>query len=780
MSMIHFRAGRLRWPSAAVLVPVVLGALTLFYMTPFLFPPTGNEVLNGHDLLDQQYPLLSFIFDSVRNGQGVPWWNPYQLSGESIIGNPQALLFYPPAWLLVPLGVPKGVGWLAILHLWLGAWGMAAFVRRLGASWAGALAGACVYAFSAVLGARLDAGHINYILCQAWLPWTAAAYLWSTERPAAWQRALLTGAALGLAALTGSTHLLHLGAVWLGALWLYVTLQAPPGERLRAALRALWPLALAGAGGMILGAVVLLPAASMASHSARVSQGSLAYSNSFALPGSQLITLIFPNMLGEPHLPDHGYWGLPFYEENTFYVGILPLVALFLARRRPAKTWLVACLVVGLVVSLGIQGGLFTVLYWLLPGYRLFRVPPRALYFVAVGAAGLMALWVTDLQSTAPDERARRLAPALRWGLPGLGAFALLASFAFTFYYSVHSGDEMPPWRALYSANVIGVAVAAVAAAWLAVKLWAAEADDLSAPGPQAALVVTLGVVLIDLWHITMPMVNVSAVDVPPLWQTIARVAPSNPDFRIMIVTDAIDWQNGATYTHHLSTGGYEQLVDAHYARLLKAAGPDPLSRVAQLLGVRYAAHNAPLPDSPNLKLLSQEQGQYVYEVRNTFPRAFVAPAAQVVADDQSALAQLSSGQVDPLRTALLDHPAGCPTGADTGLPARITYYSPNAVAVAADSPSGGVLVISDAYDSGWIVSVDSRPAPLLRVDVALRGVCVPSGAHRVDFTYSPRLLWIAGLLSGGAWAALGLTALWGLVRRFQTRGAATSRSLHS
>ena len=39
---------------------------------------------------------------------------------------------------------------------------------------AGALAGACVYTFSAVLGARLDAGHYNYILCQAWLPWAAA------------------------------------------------------------------------------------------------------------------------------------------------------------------------------------------------------------------------------------------------------------------------------------------------------------------------------------------------------------------------------------------------------------------------------------------------------------------------------------------------------------------------------------------------------------------------------------------------------------------------------
>ena len=75
--------------------------------------------------------------------------------------------------------VGHSVGWLAALHLWLGGWGMTVFARRLGASRGGALAGGIVYEFSALLGAHLDAGHINYILCQAWLPWLAAACLCS-------------------------------------------------------------------------------------------------------------------------------------------------------------------------------------------------------------------------------------------------------------------------------------------------------------------------------------------------------------------------------------------------------------------------------------------------------------------------------------------------------------------------------------------------------------------------------------------------------------------------
>ena len=741
-------------------VPLTLGAAVLLFMAPFLFSPTGNEPLTGHDLVDQQYPLLSFIFDRVRNGQGLPLWNPYQFAGESLIGNPQATLFYPPAWLLVPLGVPQGVGWLVILHLWLGAWGMAIFARRLAASWAGAWAGACVYAFSGVLGAHLDAGHLNYILCQAWLPWAAAAYLWSMEEGGAWWRALLTAAALGLAALTGYPPLLYFAAVWLGGAWLFLTVQAAPGQHARTALRGLLRLAVAGLGGLALGAVVLLPGASLALRAARTVNGSLAYSNSYAFPGSQWLTLLIPNLFGEPHLPDHGYWGLPFYEENTAYAGILPWVALFLARRRPAKTWLMVCLVAGLVVSLGIHGGLFPSLYWLLPGYRLFRVPARALYFVVVGAASLVALGLTDLQASQGPERARRLRPVLLWVLPSLGGLTVLVSFAFTFYYSVHSGDPNPPWRALYSGNMAGIALVMVAVTWLVLKLWETGAAD------RSALLVTLGFILVDLWHISMPMVNVGSVDVPAVWQALAQVAPSSAEFRVMVVTEALDWQNGATYTRHLSIGGYEQLVDAHYMRLLEAAARDPLSPVARLLGVRYAVNSAPLPENADLQPVLQDQGRYIYQVRNDFPRAFVAPTTQVLADDGAALAALSSGAVDPLRTALLDRPAGCSAGDGPGSPARLVAYAPDTLTVETDSPSGGVLVVGDAYDPDWSVRVDGQEATLLRVDVALRGVCVPPGAHRVSFTYTPRLLWWAGVITAGAWVALSAALLGALTRR--------------
>src|SRR5688572_23668039 len=130
-----------------VAIPAGLAILTLLYMAPFIFAPV-SQTLDGHDLVNQQYPLLSFIYDSIRDQQGLPLWNPYQFAGQSVVANPQSTLYYPPAWIMTIFGVPRSVGWLVALHLWLGAWGMAVFAQCLGASRLGAFVGGVVYGFS--------------------------------------------------------------------------------------------------------------------------------------------------------------------------------------------------------------------------------------------------------------------------------------------------------------------------------------------------------------------------------------------------------------------------------------------------------------------------------------------------------------------------------------------------------------------------------------------------------------------------------------------------------
>jgi uncharacterized membrane protein YfhO len=75
-----------------------------------------------------------------------------------------------------------------------------------------------------------------------------------------------------------------------------------------------------------------------------------------------------------------------------------------------------------------------------------------------------------------------------------------------------------------------------------------------------------------------------------------------------------------------------------------------------------------------------------------------------------------------------------------------------------------GLLVLGDPWYPQWRVEVDGRPAELLRVDHAFRGVRVPAGRHEVVFTYQDRALWLGAALALAT--CLALAVLWAVRRR--------------
>ena len=769
------------------IVAGILALLTALLMLPVLHPPTGSEFLNGHDLVNQQYPLWSFIFDSVRDGHGLPLWNPYLYAGQSVVANPQASLGYPPIWLMIPLGVPRAAGILAIVHLWFGGFGISIFLRRFGASWTGTLAGGIVYELSGVLLSHLSAGHLNYVMCQAWLPWIAVAYWWAinpisasvVNMEGAFRSGILAGAAaFGACTLTGYPPLLYFAGVWLLLLWIY-KITITDGNRWQSAWRTLWPLIGIGLFGAVLGAVALLPTVQLTLSSTRTVGANLAFSNSYALPGSQLLTMLIPNLFGSPKGPE-GYWGLPFYEEVTGYVGWLPLLALLIVRRCPVKVFFGTLLIGGLVVSIGIDGGLFPLLFTFLPGYGLFRVPSRALYFCVIGASGLAAWLLTDLENSTVAERRAMLRLTLNRVLPIVGLLALIGGFVLNAYFTIHSSDTSPSWRTLASSSATLITALIGGLTWLTLNSWRLDnppAEDSSrgnmATGNvrkvfwRAVPIITLAVLVLDLLRIGAPLVTVSAVDVPEQWKLLAQTVPADPSFRVMTVPANVDWQATASYTRHLNADGYDPLVGNTYQGLLAASDHNPTSSIAQLLGVRYALTNKPfewsqLPGSDQLTELKQAGDWHVYEVKHPLPHAFFVKQTQFATDSQT-VEKLRSGGVDPGVTAFVGQPLSCP--GDGSGSASISDYQPNSVTVKADSADGGMLILTDSYDQDWSVTTDGLPAPLVRVDTALRGVCLSAGSHSVHFGYQPRIFWIGAAASIVGWLIVVVVTAVGLIR---------------
>ncbi|MCB0199385.1 MAG: YfhO family protein [Anaerolineae bacterium] len=143
----------------------------------------------------------------------------------------------------------------------------------------------------------------------------------------------------------------------------------------------------------------------------------------------------------------------------------------------------------------------------------------------------------------------------------------------------------------------------------------------------------------------------------------------------------------------------------------------------------------------------------YIHERLAPMPRAYVVYAA-VRELDRRITAQLITGDGFDLRNTVASYEAlGLPdTAPRPATPARIVSYQPTSVVIEASAETDGVLVLGDQYHPGWQATVDGQPAPILPVNVALRGVLLPAGEHRVEFRFAP-----ASLRTGAALSLLGL-----------------------
>jgi uncharacterized membrane protein YfhO len=104
---------------------------------------------------------------------------------------------------------------------------------------------------------------------------------------------------------------------------------------------------------------------------------------------------------------------------------------------------------------------------------------------------------------------------------------------------------------------------------------------------------------------------------------------------------------------------------------------------------------------------------------------------------------------------------------------ATVRSFQADRISIETLASHKSILVVSEQADSGWLVTIDGRPAQWYRVDYQLRGVPLPSGSHRIEFIYRP-----ASIKKGAAISlisALVMMAIFGLTvsNRPRLRGGA-------
>ena len=112
-----------------------------------------------------------------------PLWDPFHCGGVTLFGDPEAQVYGPLFWLLLPLGTTIGLKVFFVLHTAAGLAGMFVLARReLGAGVAPALVAAVVWGFSGFFAWHGSSGHITFLPFY-FAPWLLLAWRRAAENP---------------------------------------------------------------------------------------------------------------------------------------------------------------------------------------------------------------------------------------------------------------------------------------------------------------------------------------------------------------------------------------------------------------------------------------------------------------------------------------------------------------------------------------------------------------------------------------------------------------------
>jgi hypothetical protein len=160
------------------------------------------------------------------------------------------------------------------------------------------------------------------------------------------------------------------------------------------------------------------------------------------------------------------------------------------------------------------------------------------------------------------------------------------------------------------------------------------------------------------------------------------------------------------------------------------------------------------VPEDDDLRLASDDDGA-LWERTTTLPRIRWAGSALVVRNPGERADLLADTDL-PAGTVVLSEPGGSTEDGDAVVEVR--EDSGDTVDVAVDADGAGYLVLAEAIQSDWSVTVDGRAATIEDADHAFGAVHLPAGRHEVVFTYTPR-----GQTAGLAISALSAAVLLGL-----------------
>ncbi len=753
------------WP-----VPVLFAWVILYYWQIFL--AQGAWIVGDH--AEQHFPWAFYLAQQLKQGS-LPLWTDLIHTGFPITAEGQIGTFYLPNLLFYTLlPIREGYAWNIGFHLLLSALFMSGFLRSLGLRPAAVLFGTLTYLFGSTLGGAYY--NITSLKVLTWFP-LALGLSDGLLRQArgAWWRTLLLGLLFSLQLLAGYLQFAVYALLFTG-LYAFFRFFDQKERRWQDFVRLFGCQALA----VLLAALSAFPQLFVTWQLAiRSSRAGAA--EAFAYVGSYspfaAVCLLFPSMEG--------------LFISKLYLGILPLffitASIFFFRNFPYKSiyWLA---LLGFLLALGGYNPLYVGLLKLLNFYS-FRTPIKFIFFAGFFLSILAAVGMHYV--LAKDEDGRRTGRA--WGayagfLAVVTGGVILAFGAFHWFddqlyrlgewmvrtYIYGKPGHPFPWEhyevrlsefILHAqtildprGKVIWLQVLKMAGAVILIRLF------LKTRLRQWIFVAgALGLLALDLnfsySDIRGDYANYPKVfEKPPVVQYLERNLGTGRYFVYSSNPSDSPLPASRNMLFGLETANaYSPLVVKDYYEFFGAMGgindsianhpvdDDFLRRHTRLLGmlnVKYIVSDRMLSFFPDLRLVFEDNGWRIYEMRQWMPWAFAVRQFEIYEDPEALNARLRDSLFDPARTALYEaRPENFFGRQDPEIQedyVELRTYQPEYKALRVDCAQTCTVVFNQIFYPGWQVNVDGQAARLYPVNGILSGLPLKAGRHQIELNYKP------------------------------------------
>jgi hypothetical protein len=692
-------------------------------------------------LLTDQYqefdkPDLTYQVAPWLQAQATQWhqrrpmlWDPYQVGGQSLIGQAQPGTAYPLNWILFLMPLKNGfirdavLNWYMAIIRFLGALFCYLLCRDLGRSVPASILGGCGFAFA------------GYIATTAW-PQMLSGAIWGPlvllfslrsmkgERPLV--NSIFSGAFLGISWLSGHHQIPIYILLTISGLWIYHSARERNVKHVACLVALIATM-------VLVGALQIFPAYSYARTSVRWVNASHELTWREPVPHS-----VHDEFSLDPALLPGVFLDSLFAHSNPF-VGIvvlsLSLLGIALAWSEFPVRLLTATAIGGLVFGFSGATVLHGIVYALVPFVDKARSPAMAVFIFHLSIVVLAAFGADVLTSQPHSAWVKRT-------IVGCGSIGVLIWIFEVIVASFHTP---------LTARAAPIAITGLCALFLVALLNALRSGTVQA---SSSLILLIALVILEIGSLTQAdLINrdqgfrywtLLSRDRDVAHFLRARPGPYRTDFK----EEDVPYNFGDWY----GIESYMGFVASAPTAFIRIQG---YPRAHDLFGVRYyVAREAPRPGLT--EVFSSASGLKVFEIPTAMPRAWAVHETFPIHGLDELGPHLNHPSLDFNRTILL---MGTLPQLETcsGDEVRLVRHDARRAIIDVNMNCRGIVVLGDGYSKDWVATVDQKTRPIYAAYGVVRGVLLDRGHHRVEFVYRPASVYIGGGMTGVSLACIGL-----------------------